>query len=322
LCAPLLNVGYDSRLVPPAVPSERPAAAAPPLYLTIVVHNEEVNPRQPNWLDKDIYFRSRDLLRRLALTVKSKSAMLNFQSDWTFLKAVAEYDKAGVIENTGGKNIIRWMVEDLGFEADPHAHETKYNYADIAYLHTQLGVTLSSNVGGFMFLPPDNPQGWEQHENGVKGRVYPDAFWKADVLWGAATGLHRGADERRHGVWKPKDRFNFYEHDPARRLIYIGGNCFNWAGMPNADVETIHKTVAAIAGGQAPAGGYYTANSFIAQRSLSDELIAKVAADLDGLAPLVKEGKIVWSSLTATARRWRNEYQGKPFQFPCIAEAK
>jgi len=40
LCAPLLNVGYDSRLVPPAVPSERPAAAAPPLYLTIVVHNE------------------------------------------------------------------------------------------------------------------------------------------------------------------------------------------------------------------------------------------------------------------------------------------
>jgi len=296
--------------------------APPPLYLTIVVHNEEVNPRQPNWLDKDIYFRFRPLVRKLVLTIKSKSAMLNFQSDWTFLKAIAEYDKGDVMADTGGKNILRWMVEDLGFEADPHAHESKYNYADVAYLHTQLGVKPSGNVGGFLFLPPDNVQGWEQHENGVKGRVYPEAFWKAEHLWGAATGLHLGADERRHGVWKPKDRHNFYEHDPARRLVYIGGNCFNWVGMPNASTEAIHKTVAVIAGGEWPAGGYYTANSFISQRGLSDELIAKLAADLEGLAPLVKQGRIVWSSLTQTARRWRSEYHGKPFQHPCLAVAK
>jgi hypothetical protein len=293
-----------------------------PLYLTIVMHNEAANPRELNWLDEEIYLHTRGLLRRLALTIKSKSAMLNFQSDWTFLKAVAEFDKGQVIENTGGKNIIRWMVEDLGFEADPHAHETRYNYADVAYLHTQLGVKPSGNVGGFLFDPPDNPQGWEKHEKGINGRVYPDFFWKADNIWGAGTWLHRGNDERRHGVWKPQDRYHFYEHDPARRLVYIGGNCFSWIGIPNSGVEAIHRTVAAIASGQMPAEGYYTANLFLSLGGLNYELIERVAEDLDGLAPLVKQGKIIWSSLTHTANRWRSEYHGKPFQYPCLQGPK
>src|SRR5437762_228345 len=99
--------------------------AAQPLYLTIVTHNEEPNARQPDYLNKEFYLRNRDLTRKLALTIKSRNAMWNFQSDWNFLTAVARYDTGDVVANTNGKNIVKWLVDDLGFEADPHAHESK-----------------------------------------------------------------------------------------------------------------------------------------------------------------------------------------------------
>jgi hypothetical protein len=231
---------------------------------------------------------------------------------------VAQYDTEELMASTRGKNIVKWMVEDLGFEADPHAHETKYNYADVAYLHTQLGVEPSGNVGGFLFDPPDNPQGWEQHEEGLKGRVYPAYFWKADQIWGAGTSQHRGNDEKAHGVWKPADRHNFFEHDPSRRLVYIGGNCYSWMARPAPNVSAVHEAVAAISSGEVPRDGFYTANIFIAQARLNERVVARVAADLDALGPLVRQGKIVWSSLTETANRWRTEHDGKPFQHPCI----
>ena len=290
----------------------------PPLYLTIVVHNEE---RLPGYQNKDFYLRNRQMLCRLAITVHDHGAMMDLQSDWNFLKAVAQYDTKEVMANTGGKNILKWIVEDLGLAADPHAHESKYNYADVAYLHTQLGVEPSATVGGFLFSPPDNPQGWEQHEKGIHGRVYPSYFWRADQLWGAATAGHRGDDEHMHGVWKPTDREHFFDHDPSRRLVYIGGNCYSWMARPVPNASAIHKVVEAISSGDVPRDGFYTANIFIAQARLTDRVLTRITADLDSLQPLVRQGRIVWSSLTETANHWRTDYHGKPFQCPCVGIA-
>lgn len=292
---------------------------SPPLYLTIVMHNEENQPWSQN---RDYYLRNRELVRKLALLVKAKSAVMNFQPDWNYLVAVSKYETDELKAGTGGKNIVRWMVEDLGFEADPHAHETRYNYADVAYLLEQLGVKPSRNAGGFLYDPPDNPQGWEQHEKGVNGRVYPSYFWRADQIWGAGTAMHRGNDERRHGIWKPKDRYHFYEHDASKRLAYIGGNCYAWSGISMGDVAALQHAVNALSSGEAPREGFYTADIFIAQGQLSEDLLRKIEADLDALRPLAGQGRLVWSTLTRTAERWRKDYQSKPFQYPCIGLSK
>ncbi|MBI3680831.1 MAG: hypothetical protein HY235_10580 [Acidobacteria bacterium] len=186
----------------------------------------------------------------------------------------------------------------------------------MAYLHTRIGVKPSANAGGFLFLPPENPQGWEQHEDGIRGRRFPDYFWKADNLWGAGTFLHRGADERRHGMWRPKDGHNFYEHDASRRLAYIGGNCYSWAGMPADDMATLRTRLQELADSKLPKG-FYTANTFVAQGRLTPELLDTMAAGLDSLKPFVEKGVLVWSPLTRTAERWKREYGGKPFQYEC-----
>ena len=295
-------------------------ATTPPLYLTFVSHNEEgLQPGQPDYLNNQpVYLQNRVAIRQLAQVMKSKNAMWNFQSDWNFLQAVARYDTGAVVGNTNGKNIVRWLVEDMGFEADPHAHETQYNYGDVAYLHTQLGVTSSKNVGGFLYDPPDNAQRWEQHEAGTWGLVYPSYFWKPDNLWGAATYLHQGNDDASTGVWKPKDRYNFYVHDSTKHLAYIGGGCVGGVsaqgGGPFPSVKAMLDAIAA----RVPSPlDYYTATMFIPQAELNLTMINTIARTIDSIAPYVAQGRVVWSSLTNTGSRWRTNNGVQPFRVAC-----
>lgn len=186
----------------PTKPSSLSRTEGNTVYLTIVSHNEEPSAKRPDYLnDREFYLQNRALLIQLVNTISAHGAAYNFQSDWNFLQAVIRYDQGDVTKDTGGKNIVRWMAEDKGVEIDPHAHESQYNYADVAALIEQLGVAPSHTVGGFLYLPPGNPQGWEKHKAGMSGAVYPGYFWRADILWGASTMLHQGDDDRSSGVW-------------------------------------------------------------------------------------------------------------------------
>jgi len=290
------------------------AAALPPVYLTIVSHNEEPLSGRPDYTaDVNYYLQNRVLLKLFAETITSRGATYNFESDWNYLKAVAMYDVGGVTDNTAGKNIVRWMKEDLGVEIDPHAHETQYNYADVAYLIEQLGVTPSKNVGGFLYDPPDNNQGWEQHMNGIYGWMYPTYFWRADHLWGAGTYQHQGNDDKSSGIWRPKDRYNFYVDDPNQRLLYIGG-C-------NGSRPLLQQVLNDIETGQAPADGFYTADLGYAQDWLTPQSIAELGSFIDSLAPYVAQGRVRWVTLTEMADLWRTEYGSHPFRYDCAAGA-
>ncbi|HUV81551.1 MAG TPA: hypothetical protein VMW53_00535 [archaeon] len=280
----------------------------PPLHLTVILHNEEPDGRRPDYTaDRNFYLQNRQLVKLLAETITSKSATFNFQSDWNYLKAVAMFDTGSVTSNTAGKNIIRWMHENLGIEIDPHAHETQYNYADVAYLIEQLGVAPSKNIGGFLYYPADNPQGWEKHINGMQGKVYPAYFWKADNLWGAATYLHRGTDDQSSGIWRPKDRFNFYQHDSTQRLIYIGGG-----GKSYKDVRNLLNDISA---GRAPTNGFYTAKLPMIQDLMTDSSIQKLGRFIDSLSLLVEQRRVRWKTLAQMSQLWKTEYNGKPFRY-------
>ena len=291
-----------------------------PVYLTIVSHNEEPGYVHPDYIENpDFYFENRKFVRKLALAIKGKGAMWNFGSDWNYLMAVAKYDVGDVTSSTSGKNIVRWLVEDMGFEADPHAHETKYNYADVAYLHTVLGVQPSSTVGGFLSEPPDNPQGWEQHIEGIHGQRYPDYFWKADLLWGGAVLRHAGPEHQStYGMWKPKDKYHFMEHDPAQRLPHIGSGCQALSIGGTGSLYGTWKILDAISRRAVPLDGFYTTNPFVPQGFLNDEMIRRISDELDALDPYVQQGQVIWSSLSRTARIWEREYRARPFMLACV----
>ncbi|MBI3872688.1 MAG: hypothetical protein HY304_06400 [candidate division Zixibacteria bacterium] len=286
------------------------ASLLPPVYITVVSHNEEPGTGRPDYTaDVNYYLANRKLVRQLAETITSRGGKYNFQSDWNYLKAVAMFDTGAVTANTNGKNIVRWMKEDLGVEVDPHAHETQYNYADVAYLIGQLGVTPSKNVGGFLYDPPDNPQGWEKHEAGISGVMYPSYFWRADNLWGAATYLHLGSDDASSGMWRPKDRYNFYVDDTTKHLDYIGGGCGALTGLVQLvdDIQT----------GKAPSDGFYTANLFMVQDWMDSASIALLGASIDSLAPSVAQGRIQWSTLSQTATTWKAQHAAKASRYTC-----
>ncbi len=289
--------------------------AQPPLHLTIVSHNEEPSARSIDYLANRVaYLQNRELVRQLALVIRAKGAQWSFQSDWNFLQAVAAYDTGGVIENTNGKSILRWMVEDLGFEVSPHAHESKYNYADVAYLVEQLGLPRNQVVGGFLYTPADNPQGWERHEDGIFGVQYPSYFWRANLLWGAASPGHREDDES-YGLWHPKDRNNFHENSNSRRLAYLGGGCkSNFTG---ATLDGVQAYLAAAAKGTLPEDGFFTATIMIDQRQLTPSLINNIAAHLDTLRPQVNAGRVVWQTLSHAFADWSTIYGARPFRLDC-----
>ncbi|MBI3657225.1 MAG: hypothetical protein HY232_12480 [Acidobacteria bacterium] len=290
----------------------RPLNEFPPIFVTIVSHSEEPGGPVPDYTsDQNAYLRNRALVKLLAEAITDRGAAYNFQSDANYLIAAALYDRGSVTDDTAGKNIVQWLSEDLGVEIDPHAHETRYNYADVAYLIEQLGISPSKNVGGFLYDPPDNPQGWEQHQSGINGRVYPQYFWRADHLWGAATYLHMGDDDVSSGLWRPKDRYNFYVDDPDQRLIYIGG-CL---GSPVGVLKLLDEITA----GYAPQDGFYTATLFMPQDTMTVQSIAQLGRFIDSLSGEAEQGRIRWATLSEMAELWKTQYGAQAFRYDCRA---
>jgi hypothetical protein len=291
-----------------------PSGAAPSgaIYLTIVSHNEEPNNGRGDFLaDRDFYLRNRALVITLAHALAERGVAYNFQSDWNFLQAVAAHDTGSLLDSTNGKNLVRWLFEDMGVEIDPHAHESIYSYADVAYLIEQLGVSSTAVVGGFIFTPPtDGTIGWSQFTMPLSGYMIAEASWRAEILWGAASRGHQpGQDDATSGVWRPYTPNYFYTHDPTQSLTYIGG-C-------TRDEQGVLDLLAAIDSGAAPANGFYTASIFVPQGGLQSEDIAALTAFIDRLPVEAGGLPVRWATLTQIADLWETEYGKTAFQWDC-----
>ncbi len=55
----------------------------------------------------------------------------------------------------------------------------------------------------------------------VKGLEYPEAVWRGDILIGSGTPNHVN-DPIVSGVWRPKDRDNYWTDDPAGNITCVG----------------------------------------------------------------------------------------------------
>ena len=283
------------------------------VYLTLVSHNEEPNTRQPNYLaNPDFYLANRDILVEIVNLIDEYGAAYNFQSDWNFLQAIARYDTGAVTANTEDMNVLRWMSEVMGVEIDPHSHETIYNYADVAYLHEQLGVEPTDVVGGFLYYPYEQ-QEWEQFFSVLQGREYPGYTWDANILWGAATPGHRGEDEHVSGIWRPTDATNFFVDNPESDLVYVG-TC-------GSDLAGIEGLVADLESGAAPASGFYTASIMLPPQGQWDEdTVAEVQAILDALKDEFATGRVQWANLTDVVELWETGYGSHASQYTCVAD--
>lgn len=282
----------------------------PTIYLTLVTHNEDgLEDDRPDYVNnRAFYFNNRHLVKLFAETITARGATLNFQSDWNYLLAVAKWDTGPVVETTtDGKNIVRWMHEELGVEIDPHSHEKKgYNFADVAALINQLGIIPSQTVGGFDHTESHLAR-WEELTQGIFGNKY-SYYWKANILWGGTAPGHTGYANR-SGIWSPRGTgLRFYMHDSSKHYIFIG-NCLR-------NQEGLIAMLDYLAAGHGALNAFYTASMILNQHELTEQSISDLGDFIDSLANYKEAVNIYWKTLSEI-RQWWFCRGSQAFQFDC-----
>lgn len=276
----------------------------PPIYLTLISHNEEPGGGRdyPNFLnDEAAFWEHRAAVLNFSTQVMAAGATYHWQSDWNFLQAVAKYDTGTT--DTNGKNIVRYISEDLGVHIDPHTHERFYNYADVAYLIKQLGVQPSHIVGGFLVWPVEDSKLeylWEP----ITSTLDPTYTWQAEVLWGGASPGHSN-DSQVSGIWKPAGADQFLKHSETAPLPHIGGYTNDWEGLTDL--------LAKQAAGELDDEHIFTVTIMVNQDEMTNpDMVSEVVAAIHEYDDEVAAGRVDWVSLTEVVTIWKNQYQGQP----------
>lgn len=267
------------------------------ILVSIVMHCEEP-PAYPDFTtDEATFAEHRAAVLEFAHRLATYKVQFDYQSDWNFLKAMIAFDSGDGATN--GKNLLRYLAEDLGFAIDPHAHESSYSYADVAYLAELNGVVPSGIVGGYIAAPPQTSN-LETFWSPVGGTQYVSRSWQATALWGGGTGNHVN-EESLHasGVWKPQDRGNPMEHDADAPLPNIGNFGGTW--------ENLDLLLELRAAGKL-SNGVHTCTIMTNQRDvITAGWTAAFAAELEKRRA---NTGIRWVTLSEVLEIWQAEYAG------------
>ncbi|MBI5058513.1 hypothetical protein HZB60_01890 [candidate division KSB1 bacterium] len=282
---------------------------APPIYVSVVSHNEEP-PGNPDYLSSAIIYNNhRTALVEFANMLAGLfggGVRYNYQSDWNFLQAVDAYDTG--TESTNNKNVVRWMYEDLGYSIDPHAHESEYNCADVAYLVEQTGVPTSHVVGGMIVLPPESSL-VEYFRDTLTAIHYPPYQWKAEIGWGGGTRLHVNEDTIHiAGIWKPSSNEDFLRHEDNAPLPQVGRYESDFTGLQ----DLLDRAQA----GQLDSATMHTLTLTFGQAQyVNPGFIDSVRSSFLALAPYVDLNLIRFVTLQEAVQIWRAEYDSSCGRF-------
>jgi hypothetical protein len=310
-------------------------AVLTPVYVTFYSHNEDSWGGQVNQPDAYNKYRA-DLVERIEL-ITDRGATLNWQTDATVTAAMIKHEKPGLFGTTNDVNILVYMNE-LGVSIDPHTH--KGNFADIVFDVEHLGATASGVVGGVKAFEcttdPSAPLAltdWYTEmglaADGLVHGVEHATTWKPEILSGPAMGGH-WFDDMSTGVWRPGNADDFYTHDDANQMIYVGQGDphdqtnlgpehASGSGVEYSDAGYIHELVAKLAAGELPAEKLYTASVHLRDtETLTDggsslDVNAGAEAILDSLQPYVDSGQVVYLTYQDVAAMWSSDFASEPY---------
>jgi hypothetical protein len=293
----------------PAAPaSPRPPDATPPVYVVLFTHIEDNTPPGPlgSAASRTSYLNLRARLLEVATLVRAYGLRWSLQPDWKFLLAALEYEDAAATAGTGGANVLRYLRDIQGVAIDPHSHESGgYNYTDVAHLLGRLGVGGSTVIGGHVWDPVlPQFQEWDRFRVPVAGLAFPEASWRGDTLMGSGTPNHVN-DPIVSGVWRPKDRYDYWTDDPAGNIACVGA----WRG----DVAGLSELRALHASGQVDRACMLTASYHLKPADITSPggLAAIESAVVRPLAALRDGRQAVSTDFTALVVAWRQQFAGR-----------
>ena len=281
-----------------------PAPTTPTIYVSIVTHSEDTSSSGiPNFsTDEASTITERDGVAAFAKMLSQHGAKYDWQSDWNFLLGLKAFDKGSAGMNN--KTLAQYLVNDLGMSADPHSHQHGgYNYADVAYLIKQLGVTPSGIVGGFIAAPAESSE-YSELSVPITGSKYPTYTWTPTALWGGGTGLHiNESDQWTSGIWIPKSGADLFT--PASSGTPV-------IGRYDSDFNGLDELLEKQKNGELKAGNMYTITITTNQNLLTSTYIAAFEKQIATYTDETAAGKIVWVTLPEALEIWHDQYNSTP----------
>ncbi len=301
-------------LTPSSIKSQTP----PPVYVVLFTHIEDNCPpeplRSPQSLQNYFFWRSKTIA--IADLFLKHQVKWVFEPDWTFLEAALAYEVDSVTATTNHKNLLRYLKEDLQVSIDPHSHEHRgYNYTDVAHLLDSLGVGGSTVVGGHVWDPGlPQFQNWDRFRVPVSGSKYPWALWRGDILMGSATPNHTN-DPQVSGVWRPKDRYHFFEDDPTGNIVNVGQYKESGPGNYENFIQHTNELIGLYTSGIVPQQYMLTISMHLSPTAINAPHGLQIIEDslLVPLVDLQRQGKVKITDFTSLVEDWKTIFGAQAF---------
>jgi hypothetical protein len=290
----------------------------PPVYVVLFTHIEDNTPAgtlgTPE--SRQNYMLWRNRLLSVGHLFHQHNAQWVFQPDWKILLAALMYEDPSAMVNTNNKNFLRYLKEDLGVAIDPHSHEGQgYNYTDVAHLLDSLGVGGSTVIGGHVW-DPSLPQfaEWDRFRVPVPGSKFPWALWRGDILMGSGTPNHVN-DPQVSGVWRPKDRYHYFEDDPLGNIVCVGQYKSSAQGSSYQFLQSVNELIELYANGKVATQYMLTAAKHLSPSEISAPYSLKTIEDslLVPLLTLQGMGKVKLTDFTSLVADWRALFGSRAF---------
>ena len=285
-----------------------PPSGSPPVQVVLFTHIEDNTPGGVlgSTASRTSYLAQRTTLLQMAALAGRYRMRWSLQPDWKMLLAALQYEDAAMRASTGGLNVLRYLRDSLGVAIDPHSHEASgYNYTDVAHLLDSLGVGGTTVIGGHVW-DPALPQfaEWDRFRVPVRGSQYPAALWRGDILMGSGTPNHVN-DPIVSGVWRPRNRNDYFTDDPVGNIACVGAY--------KGDVAGIAELVALYANRQAPATCMLTASIHVSPSEINTPagLLAIENTIIKPVAALRDGGQVVVTDFTALVGTWKVGFGGR-----------
>ncbi len=281
-----------------------------PVHVVLFTHIEDNTPTGTlgTQQSKDHYTLVRNKMIAMANLALNYNVKWSFQPDWKILRAALLYEDSLTMIGTNGKNFLRYMKEDLGAIIDPHSHEKfGYNYTDVAHLLDSLGVGGSTVIGGHVWDPSlPQFQNWDRFRVPVAGLIYPWAYWRGNILMGSGTPNHVN-DPKISGVWRPKDRYNYFVDDSLGNIACIG--------QYKSDIAGINELIGLYDSGIVTPNKMLTSSYHITPSSITAQNgIAIIESTIIQPLDLLRDqGKIKLTDFTTLIEDWHTIFNAKAF---------
>lgn len=282
----------------------------PPIRLVLFTHIEDNTPAGslPSPQSRQNYLLHRSKLIAMANLARDRSVPWSLQPDWKILQAALIYEDAALMATTNNKNFLRYLKEDLDAIIDPHSHENGgYNYTDVAHLLDSLGVGATTVIGGHVWDPSlPQFQEWDRFRIPVAGERYPWALWRGDILMGSGSPNHVD-DPVVSGVWRPRDRDHYFEHDSTANITAIG--------QYRGTIEAIPELVALYENGAVPTQFLLTSSYHItpAMLTAADGLATIESTVIDPVLAMEGIGILVATDFTTLIQTWQDSFASRGY---------